>query len=117
MRIEKPWGYEDLIHVGQRYMFKKLFMKSGEACSLQYHVHKHETVLVHSGQLLVSVGTSIEQMEDVVLGPGDFVVLEPGVIHRMSAIEDSTYFEASTPELEDVVRLDDRYGRDSAPSS
>lgn len=117
MRIEKPWGYEDLIHVGESYMFKKLFMKSGEACSLQYHARKHETVLVHSGELLVSVGASVEQMEDVVLVPGDFVVLEPGVIHRMSAIEDCIYFEASTPELEDVVRLEDLYGRDSASSS
>lgn len=113
MRTEKPWGYEDLIYAGERYVFKRLFMKKDEACSLQYHVDKHETVLVHSGKLRLRVGLSLDQLEDRVLGPGDVVVLEPGVLHRMTAIEDCMYFEASTPELDDVIRLEDRYGRTS----
>lgn len=113
MRIEKPWGYEELVYASERYVFKRLFMKKGEACSLQYHVYKHETVLVHSGKLLVRIGPSLEQMEDAVLGAGDVVVVEPGILHRMTAVQDCVYFEASTPELDDVVRLEDRYGRTS----
>jgi mannose-6-phosphate isomerase-like protein (cupin superfamily) len=111
MRTDKPWGFEETIYVGSRYVFKKLFMKKGESCSLQYHRQKHETVLVFSGQLSIEVGLEVHAIEMRAFGPGDSIVLEPGVIHRMTAIEDCVYFEASTPELDDVVRLEDRYGR------
>jgi mannose-6-phosphate isomerase len=111
MRTDKPWGYEEIIYVGPRYVFKKLFMKKGESCSLQFHREKHETVLVFSGRLSVHFGPSADSLEICAFGPGETVVLDPGVIHRMTAIEDSVYFEASTPELEDVVRLEDKYGR------
>lgn len=114
MRIEKPWGYEELVYSGSNYVFKKLFMKEGEACSLQYHEKKHETVLIHSGRLRVSIGSSLDDIKDTILEPGETVVLAPGVLHRMTALEDCVYFESSTPELDDVIRLDDRYGRTSA---
>lgn len=111
MRIEKPWGYEELVYAGERYVFKRLFMKEGEACSLQYHIDKHETVLVHAGRLRLQMGPSLADIVEKILLPGDVVVLAPGVLHRMTAIEDCIYFEASTPELDDVVRVEDRYGR------
>ena len=111
MRIDKPWGYEDLIFLGPKYVFKKLFMLKGESCSLQLHERKHETVLVFSGQLRIEIG-SIDSLESKIFGPGESVVIEPGVVHRMTALEESVYFEASTPELDDVVRIQDKYGRE-----
>lgn len=111
LRLIKPWGYEDLIFVGPRYAFKSLFMLEGHACSLQFHEEKHETVYVVSGELLFEVGDSVETLEAHRLRPGDSWVIEPLTIHRMTAVRDSLYFEASTPQLEDVVRLADNYGR------
>lgn len=111
MKIDKPWGFEDIVYLGPRYVFKKLFMNKGESCSLQFHFEKHETVLVFSGLLKIEFGPSADDLEAKVFEPGETVVLNPGVVHRMTAIEDCIYFEASTPELEDVVRLEDRYGR------
>jgi mannose-6-phosphate isomerase-like protein (cupin superfamily) len=111
MRIDKPWGYEELVFAGEKYVFKRLFMAKGEACSLQFHRHKHETVLVFSGTLRVEIGQNVDALEERIFEPGDTVVLEPGTVHRMSAVEDCIYFEASSPELDDVVRLEDRYGR------
>ena len=113
MKIEKPWGFEELVYLGEKYVFKRLFMRAGEACSLQYHRAKHETVVVSKGKLLVQTGSTVEQLEERVMSAGETVVIDPGVIHRMTALEDCVYFEASTPELDDVVRLDDRYGRSS----
>jgi mannose-6-phosphate isomerase-like protein (cupin superfamily) len=111
MRTEKPWGYEDLISVNDKYVMKRLFMKAGHSCSLQFHEQKHETVYVVKGTLNVSVGESIRTLRDLVMHEGDHLILEPGVVHRMTAIEDCIYLEASTPELQDVVRLEDNYGR------
>ena len=86
-------------------------MKQGESCSLQFHREKHETVLVFSGSLQIEFGHETKALEALTYNPGQTIVLEPGVIHRMTALVDTIYFEASTPELEDVVRLVDRYGR------
>jgi mannose-6-phosphate isomerase len=110
-RIEKPWGFEELIFVGDRYAFKKLFMLQGHACSLQFHVDKHETIYVVEGLLQFEVGPSNNELVSHELGPGSFWIIEPGTIHRMSALVDTLYLEASTPELSDVVRIEDLYGR------
>lgn len=110
--IEKPWGKEEIIEINDRYMVKKLTMWKGHRCSLQYHKIKCETIYVLSGQLRIYYGKSKEQLESRIFGPNESITLSPGVIHRMEAAEDSIYLEASTPELEDVVRLADDYTRE-----
>lgn len=106
MRIEKPWGYEELIYVGENYLLKKLFMKKGQRCSLQYHKIKHETVYVLEGKIEL-----FHNGKNIVLLPNEHAIIAPGEIHRMTGLEDSIYLEASTPELEDVVRIQDDFGR------
>jgi len=108
--IRKPWGSETVHHLG-RYCVKELFMKAGEECSLQYHVSKEETIIAFSGRLEVSFGESAEKLETLELKSGETLHLAPGTVHQMRAIEDSLYFEASTPELDDVIRISDKYGR------
>ena len=111
-QVEKPWGYE--IHYGltDRYCGKLLFVKAGEALSLQYHERKDETVYVHAGRIEMEIGERGEGGRAAeIVGPGASFRLEPGVVHRWRAVEDSLILEVSTPELDDVVRLEDRYGR------
>ncbi|KKM95163.1 hypothetical protein LCGC14_1191040 [marine sediment metagenome] len=103
--FDKPWGIEEILEVNDKYCVKRLFMKKGCRCSLQRHIYKHETLIVISGLLRVTGDV------DVVMKPGDCLVLDVGVIHRMSAIKDTIYIEASTPELDDVIRIEDDYGR------
>ena len=109
-RVEKPWGYELHWAKTDRYVGKVLHVKAGHALSLQYHNVKDETILLWSGRLLFEIqdGESLAQRE---MRPGDRAHIAPKTIHRMTAIEDSDIFEVSTPELHDVVRLADRYGR------
>ena len=109
-RVEKPWGYELRWAVTDRYVGKVLHINAGHALSLQYHVRKEETVLLWSGRLLFEIqdGDRLAKHE---LGPGDRMHVTPGAIHRMTALEDCDVFEVSTPDLDDVVRLEDRYGR------
>ena len=109
--IEKPWGKEEVVEINDRYMVKKLTMWKGHRCSLQYHNIKRETIYVLSGQLRIYVGPSQAQLESRVFGPTETITLAPGVVHRMEAVEDSVYLEASTPEMDDVVRLVDDYQR------
>lgn len=109
--IEKPWGREEVIEINNRYMVKRLTMWKAHRCSLQYHDVKRETIYVLSGCLRVLCGQSEGQLDSRTYNPGDFLTLVPGVIHRMEAVEDSVYLEASTPEMEDVVRLNDDYHR------
>jgi len=111
-RIEKPWGHEEhFALVDGRYCGKTLHVTAGQALSLQYHEHKDETIAVQSGRLLFEVGTTNAGLESFELLPGEAVRIRPGTRHRMTAIEDTVVLEASTTELEDVVRLDDHYGR------
>ncbi len=110
-RIEKPWGYEELVDVNHAYVVKKLFMKAGHACSTQYHRCKRETILVFSGQLKIHIGPSLEALTARVYTPGETVTIEPYTVHKMEAVEDAVYYETSTNELWDVVRLQDAYGR------
>jgi mannose-6-phosphate isomerase-like protein (cupin superfamily) len=111
MKIEKPWGYENIIENNGKYVVKELFMKKGNKCSLQYHEYKKETVYVLTGILLYTEGKDIASLSVRTLNANDSVTIEPHIIHRMEALEDCLYLEASTCELHDVVRLEDSYGR------
>lgn len=104
--IDKPWGKEEILSIQDKYMFKRLHMTKGKRCSLQYHEHKVETVYILSGVLLIHIKGKI-----IVMNPGDFCTIMPGEIHRMEGKEDTIYLECSTPELDDVVRVEDDYGR------
>jgi len=88
-----------------------LFVRAGESLSLQYHEVKDETLYLHSGRADVTVGPSSGALEVVEAAPGAAFRVTPGTVHRITAIDDSTFLEVSTPELDDVVRLEDRYGR------
>ena len=109
--IDKPWGYEELVECNDKYVVKKLFMKTGHSCSIQYHKLKTETILVFSGKLNIYIGDSVETLIKKEYLPGETVTIQPYTVHRMEAIEDSIYFETSTNELWDVVRLHDNYNR------
>jgi mannose-6-phosphate isomerase-like protein (cupin superfamily) len=111
-RVEKPWGHEEWFAlVPGLFCGKALHIRAGQALSLQYHVVKEETVSVQSGRLLFEVGQSEDALEEFELLPGEAVHLTPGTRHRMTALEDTVVLEASTTQLDDVVRLEDRYGR------
>ena len=109
--IEKPWGSEEVVEINDKYMVKKLTMKSGHRCSLQYHNFKKETIYVLSGKLRIISGPNKEELSSRVYSEGETITISPGVVHRMEGAEDSIYLEASTPEMDDVVRLDDDYQR------
>jgi quercetin dioxygenase-like cupin family protein len=109
-RVEKPWGYELWWAVTDRYVGKLIHVNKGHALSLQYHNRKDETIYVHSGKILFEIGDG-EALTTREMLPGDAVHVTPPTVHRMTAIEDSDIFEVSTPETDDVVRLEDRYGR------
>jgi quercetin dioxygenase-like cupin family protein len=109
-RVEKPWGYEIWWAKTERYVGKILHVNAGHALSLQFHNIKDETIYLYSGKLLyeIEVNGVLTKRE---MTPGDTQHVSPKTVHRMTAIEDSDIFEVSTPELDDVVRLEDRYGR------
>jgi mannose-6-phosphate isomerase len=109
-RVEKPWGYELWWARTDRYVGKVIHVNKGHALSLQYHHRKDETIFVWSGRILFErqEGDALVARE---LVPGDAVHVTPPTVHRMTALEDSDVFEVSTPETDDVVRLEDRYGR------
>ena len=110
-RVEKPWGYELHWARTERYVGKILHIKAGHALSLQYHNRKEETIYLHTGKLLYEIEVD-GQLKKIEMKPGDSVHVVPKTVHRMTAIEDCDVLEASTPELDDVVRLEDRYGRE-----
>ncbi len=110
VRVEKPWGYELHWAKTDRYVGKVLHVKAGHALSLQYHNKKDETIYLHSGVLLFEIEVDGELTKRH-MKPGDSVHVAPKTVHRMTAIEDCDVLEVSTPELDDVVRLEDRYGR------
>ena len=111
-RIEKPWGHEEIFaFVDGKFCGKAIHVRDGHALSLQYHVQKEETICVQSGRLRVDIGLHEETLESFELEPGEAIHLRPGVRHRVTAIGDTVMLEASTTQLTDVVRLEDRYGR------
>jgi quercetin dioxygenase-like cupin family protein len=109
-RVDKPWGYELHWAHTDRYVGKLIHVNKGHALSLQYHNKKDETIFLWAGKMLfeIDVDGTLTKRE---MQPGESVHVTPGTIHRMTAIEDADIFEVSTPELDDVVRLEDRYGR------
>ncbi len=109
-RVEKPWGHELWWAQTDRYVGKLIHVKKGHALSLQYHNKKDETIFVHSGRILFEMKVDGE-MTKREMGPGEAVHVTPPTVHRMTALEDTDIFEVSTPETEDVVRLEDRNGR------
>ena len=109
--VDKPWGHELIWAKTDRYVGKILHIRAGEALSLQYHRVKDETIMVLSGRLAFEFFADGEAPSQRELGPREAFHVTPGLRHRMTAIEDTDVLEVSTPELTDVVRLEDRYGR------
>jgi mannose-6-phosphate isomerase-like protein (cupin superfamily) len=111
-KIEKPWGHELIWAQAEQYVGKVLFVKAGESLSLQFHREKDESWLVQAGRAKLELGSAGEAMLDQeVIAPGSCFRFRPGTVHRVTALEDTTIVEVSTPQLDDVVRLEDRYGR------
>jgi quercetin dioxygenase-like cupin family protein len=115
-RVPKPWGHETIWAHTDRYVGKILHINAGQELSVQYHNRKDETVHLLSGEIVYRVKSG-EQLEDMKLQVGDSFRISPGTIHQMVAVTDCDVLEVSTPELDDVVRLSDKYGREgtSAP--
>lgn len=110
-RVEKPWGYELRWAITDRYAGKVLHVNKGEALSLQYHERKDEYLYVVSGVLNMELGGSDGELTTHRMQVGDTLHIAPGTRHRLTAVEDAEIFEVSTAELDDVVRIQDRYGR------
>ncbi|HEV7770521.1 MAG TPA: cupin [Solirubrobacterales bacterium] len=110
-RVEKPWGHEIWWAQTDDYAGKLLFVEAGHQLSLQLHREKDETSYLLSGRLRLSQGPSEDELTERTVLPGDSWRGGPGTVHTIEAIEDSTVIEVSTPQLDDVVRLQDRYGR------
>jgi mannose-6-phosphate isomerase len=111
-RVEKPWGYELRWAITDRYLGKLIHVDAGEALSLQYHVEKDESIFIVAGLLDLVLETADGRLETHRLAPGMSARILPGRRHRFVAVEDTDLVEASSPEIDDVVRLEDRYGRE-----
>ena len=109
--VEKPWGREIWVAHTDKYALKIIEFKSGSRSSLQYHNKKHEHIYVDAGTLRVEVETDDSELQILTLRPGDVVENKPGRKHRITAIDDVRLIEVSTPELDDVVRVEDDYSR------
>ena len=117
-RVEKPWGHELIWAEADAYVGKILVVKAGESLSLQFHRVKDESWYVLDGRAKLELGAAGDAvLKTEMISAGDCFHLKPGTVHRVTAVEDTTIIEASTPHLDDVVRLEDRYGREgtSAP--
>ncbi len=117
-RVDKPWGYELIWALTDTYCGKVLFVRAGHALSLQFHREKDESWLVQTGRAKLELGDAGQAaLAEEVVGPGFAFHYRPGTVHRVTALEDTTIIEVSTPQLDDVVRLEDAYGREgtSAP--
>ena len=112
VRVDKPWGFELRFAITEKYLGKVIHVNRGEALSLQYHVRKDETLLIKSGVMDLELEDAAGRMVTHRMKEGDVVRILPGRKHRMTAVEDMEFFEVSSPEITDVVRLEDRYGRE-----
>jgi mannose-6-phosphate isomerase-like protein (cupin superfamily) len=110
-RVEKPWGHELIWAKTGDYVGKVLHIKKGHKLSLQYHREKEETCMVWSGRMILVFENERGVLEEIPLAAGEAHHIPPGKKHRMIAVEDTDVFEVSTPQLGDVVRLEDGYGR------
>jgi mannose-6-phosphate isomerase len=112
-RVEKPWGWELVWAETDAYVGKLLFVRAGEALSLQYHEVKDETWLVREGVARLELGeVDGDRLEAVEIREGDAFHYPPRTLHRLTAVEDTVILEVSTPHLDDVVRVEDRYDRE-----
>jgi mannose-6-phosphate isomerase-like protein (cupin superfamily) len=112
-RVDKPWGHEIWWAHTDHYVGKLLHVSAGHRLSLQLHREKDETSFLLSGRLILTRGPTAKDLTTEEVGPGFAWRVEPGAVHTIEALEDSVVIEASTPEVDDVVRLQDRYGRES----
>jgi mannose-6-phosphate isomerase-like protein (cupin superfamily) len=112
-RVEKPWGYELIWAETDRYLGKVLFVRAGQSLSLQFHREKDEAWYVDAGRARVELGEAGQGILNAeVIGAGAAFRFEPGTVHRVTALEDTRILEVSTAHPDDVVRLEDRYGRE-----
>ena len=112
-RVDKPWGWELIWAHADAYAGKTLFVRAGESLSLQFHREKDESWYVQSGRARLELGDAgQEALDEEIVTAGACFRFPPGTVHRITALEDTTILEVSTPELDDVVRLEDRYGRE-----
>lgn len=114
-RVEKPWGHEVVWAHTDCYVGKVLHVKAGEALSVQMHEQKDETLYLLRGELRLLVGASPGKLEEVDLGTGESIRIEPRTVHAIEAVTDCDVLEVSTDHLDDVVRFRDRYGRAETP--
>jgi mannose-6-phosphate isomerase len=111
-RVEKPWGYELIWALTDVYCGKVLFVRAGHSLSLQFHREKDEAWLIQGGRVKLELGEAgARVLHEEIVGAGAAFHYPPGTVHRVTAIEDTTILEVSTPQLDDVVRLEDAYGR------
>ena len=111
-KVDKPWGWELVWAEAEDYVGKLLFVRAGESLSLQYHEVKDESWLVHEGRARLELGEVGGELETVEIEPGDTYRFRPRTVHRVTAVEDTLVIEVSTNHLTDVVRLEDKYGRE-----
>ncbi len=117
-KVEKPWGHELIWALSETYCGKVLFVRAGAALSLQFHNVKDESWLVQSGRARLELGEAGQQvLHEEVVGPGAAFRYRPGTVHRVTALEDTTILEVSTPHLDDIVRLEDLYGREGTTAA
>ncbi|MBI2836288.1 MAG: cupin domain-containing protein [Chloroflexi bacterium] len=110
-RVEKPWGYELILAHTPKYAGKLIFVKKGHRLSLQYHRQKDESFYVHEGKAIIEMDGHDGEMIEIIIETGCCIRIRPMIRHRLKALEDTTLFEFSTPELDDIERLSDDYGR------
>ena len=112
-RVDKPWGHELIWALTDSYCGKVLFVRAGESLSLQFHREKDEAWLVQAGRARLELGDAGDSMlNEEIVGPGAAFHYPAGTVHRVTAIDDTTIIEVSTPQLDDIVRLEDSYGRE-----
>lgn len=111
-QVDKPWGYELIWARTENYVGKVLHVRRGHKLSLQYHRKKEETMLLYSGHAVLVFENDAGDLEEIVLAPGQAHHIPVGRKHRLVAMDDCDVFEVSTPELDDVVRVEDSYGRE-----
>jgi mannose-6-phosphate isomerase-like protein (cupin superfamily) len=111
-RVEKPWGWELWWTVTDRYVGKVIFVNAGRRLSLQYHNHKDESIYVIEGEMILHLENEEGTLDAIKLGAGEFRRVAVGRRHRFEAITDTKLIEVSTPELDDVVRIEDDFGRE-----
>jgi mannose-6-phosphate isomerase len=111
-KVEKPWGHELIWAKAAEYAGKLLFIRAGQALSLQFHREKDESWYVLEGKAELELGEAGQAvLKTEIVGPGSAFRFPPGTVHRVTAVEDTTILEVSTPQLDDIVRLEDAYGR------